>query len=128
MPRYKTVGFSQCERRHFNVFDIRLVAESAERARTLSILDAAQAKCMHCDSTLLRVVRVEPTQEISFHIEYTIYGYTCDCGEKVEVARVEKERTLTPPSSKTVKCSKGHSRTISNNEFPFLQVWTEKTN
>lgn len=112
-----------------NLFDERLMANSAEEVRTSAVENAAKKACAYCDTVApLHIVQVIGIEEISMHPEYTIYGYTCKCGEKVEVARVESETTLVPPASKTVSCSRGHSRTVLNQEFPFLEIWREKTN
>ncbi len=111
------------------MFDERIVANSAAEARRTAVENAAKRACSSCDTVApLHIFQIWGTEEISLHPEYTIYGYTCKCGEKVEVARVEIETSLNPPTSKTVSCSNGHSRTILNHEFPFLQVWQEKTN
>ena len=129
MPRFKTVGLTRCEYGHMDVFDIRIVADSENAARAQALEEATLKNCRFCTTPNPVVVAgAEPTEEISLHLEYTIYGYTCDCGERVEVERAEKERSITPPSSKTLACSKGHSRTIRNQEFPFLEHWEEKTN
>jgi hypothetical protein len=130
MRRFKTVGATQCGQGHFNLFDERILAESVAEARRSALKNAVNGKCTYCASalTLSQAIQVE-TKEISLHLEYTIFGYTCSCRERVEVERVEKERSVTPPAvSKTVSCSKGHSRTIRNQEYPTLQSWEEKTN
>ena len=129
MPRYKTVCDARCEHGHINLCDDRVIADSAAAARNTSMANVVKHKCAFCDSmSPLSIVQVLGTEEISLHVEYTMYGYTCHCGEKVEVERVEKDRAFTPPASKTVSCSRGHSRTVLNQEFPFLQIWQEKTN
>lgn len=119
----------KCNNQHMQALDERIVSDSADKAQAIAISSVANRKCGFpgCDSELT-ITHLIGTEEISLHAEYTIYGYMCRCGERVEVERVEINRSITPPASKTVSCSKGHSRTILNREFPYLQKWMEKTN
>jgi hypothetical protein len=129
MPRYKIVGVTRCEHGHMNLFDERPIAESEAVAQKLAIANAVKLNCAYCNTpSPLTLQQLMGTEEISLHMEFTIYGYTCHCGERVEVERVEAERGLTPPISKTVSCSKGHERTVRNQDFLSLQRWRDKTN
>lgn len=131
MPRFKTVGFTRCENGHINLFEIRTVADSFDIARAYVLAEAALValgKCKYCNTTRpLALGQVFGTKEILIPVHSTIWGYTCHCGERVEGARFESECTVMPipPASKTVQCSKGHSRTIQNREFPSLEHWEE---
>jgi hypothetical protein len=130
MPRFKTVGFVQCENGHSNRFDIRNGAAEAEIARAYAFAEALLMRCKYCKTTEpMTLGHVFNTEQISLPIEDTVWGYTCDCGEKVEVMRIESGQTLVPipPASKTVQCSKGHSRVIQYREFPSLERWQEET-
>jgi hypothetical protein len=126
MPRFKTVGFTRCENGHMNLFDIRLTTDSSDVARAYALTDAVIRKCKHCKTTEpMTLGQVFGTKEILIPAQSTIWGYTCHCGERVEVARFESEHAVVamPPASKTVQCLKGHSRTIQNREFPSLEHW-----
>jgi hypothetical protein len=126
MPRYKTAGSVRCENGHVNLFEIRSTANSPEVARAYALAEAVLLGCNYCKTTQpLTLVQVFSTQELSNQIESTIWGYTCHCGERVEVARFESGQVLTLPGSKTVLCSKGHSRTILNQDLPHLERWEE---
>jgi hypothetical protein len=127
MPRYKTVGSMRCENGHVNLFEIRISANSPEIAGAYALAEAALLGCNYCTTTqALTFVQVFSTRELSGQIESTIWGYTCHCGEKVEVARFESGQVLTLPGSKTVLCSKGHSRTVLNQDLPLLKRWEER--
>jgi hypothetical protein len=126
MPRYKTVGSMRCENGHVNLFEIRNAANSPDIARAYALAEAMLRGCHYCQTTQpLTLGQVFGTQEMSRQIESTIWGYTCHCGEKVEVARFESGQVLTLPGSKTVSCQKGHPRTILNQELPLLERWEE---
>jgi hypothetical protein len=129
MPRFKTVGFTRCENGHVSLFDIRAEADSADGAGAYALAEASLAKCKYCKThTLPALVRILRTEQILLPMRSTIWGYTCRCGERVEVARVEPRVTVIPPTTQTVTCSKGHSRTIQHREFPFLEHWESETN
>jgi hypothetical protein len=126
MPRYKTVGSMRCENGHVNLFDIRIRADSPDVARAYALAEAVLRGCNYCKTIQpLTLGQVFSTQEMARQIGSTIWGYTCHCGEKVEVARFESEEVLTLPGSKTVSCQKGHSRTILSQELPLLERWEE---
>jgi hypothetical protein len=126
MPRYKTVGSMRCENGHVNLFDIRIRADSPDVARISALGEALLRGCHYCKTIQpLTLGQVFSTQEMARQIESTIWGYTCHCGEKVEVARFEPEQVLTFPGSKTVSCPNGHSRSILSQELPLLERWEE---
>jgi len=88
MPRFKTVVHVRCENGHTNLFEIRTQADSSDIARAYTEGDAAFRRCRYCKTTeLMALVQMFPTKEVSLPMGSTIWGYTCDCGEKVEVAR-----------------------------------------
>jgi len=128
MPRFKTIGFTRCENGHINRFEKSFTGDSSDIARAFALAEATLARCKFCQSTQPSVVvKVFATKQIPVRTERRIWGYTCHCGERVEVARVEPVPTPIIPATKTVKCSRGHSRTIHNREFPLLERWEGKT-
>jgi hypothetical protein len=131
MPRFKTVGFVLCENGHSNRFDIRMTANSADLAGAYAFAEALLMRCKFCKTTEpMTLGHVFNTQQVSLPVEDMVFGYTCHCGEKVEVLRIESAQTLIPipPASKTVRCSLGHARVIQYREFPSLERWQEETN
>jgi hypothetical protein len=118
----------RCENGHTNLFEIRNGADSSEIAGAYALAEVTLHRCKYCNTTEpLALGRAFATEQIPLRMGSTIWGYTCPCGEKVEVVRFESERTVVsiPPASKTVQCSKGHSRTIQNRELPSLEHWEE---
>jgi hypothetical protein len=127
MPRYKTVGSMRCENGHVNLFDIRMTADSPNIARAYALAEALLRGCNYCQTTQpLTLGQVFSTQEMALQTGCTIWGHTCYCGEKVEVARFEWRPVISLPGSKAVSCSRGHSRTIQNQELPLLERWEER--
>ena len=127
MPRYKTVISMRCEHGHVNLFEMCTTADSAEVAGAYALAEAALLGCNYCTTTQpLTFVQVFSTRELSGQIESKVWGYTCHCGEKVEVTRFESGQVLTLPGSKTVLCSKGHSRAILNQDLPLLERWEKR--
>jgi hypothetical protein len=127
MPRYRTVASTICERGHFHSEDDRVLADSEDQAHAISLKNIAKRTCRMCGSGMatIRIVGTEPTTE---NPEYLVYGYTCHCGERVAVMRMELGISVTPPASRTVSCSKGHSRTVLNPDFFHLDKGMEKLN
>jgi hypothetical protein len=129
MPRFSTVVATRCEKGHTNLFEIRRGADFSAEARALALLEPIGRKCRYCESSSLALIQVFATKEVSLPTGFTIWGYTCRCGERVEVARVESASTVIPipPASQAVKCLNGHSRVIQKREFPSLEHWHEET-
>lgn len=127
MPRYRTLGITHCRNGHVGMMDSRVLAVSLAEAQRLSETNATKLECLSCRESLLSV-RVIGTEEAPLHPEYTVYGYVCRCGEKVEVFRIEVGMVPNCPASISVWCSRGHSRTVSHSEFLSLPHWLEKDN
>jgi hypothetical protein len=130
MKRYKTVLAALCSgpAKHQNLVDDRVHAESPEKAQNATLLNIQRMKCKWCDTFLTNMVMMFGTEELPLYPEYVCLGYTCHCGERVAISRVEKGRQFDIPMDKvTVQCSKGHSRTVHNNEILTLQHWEETT-
>jgi hypothetical protein len=127
MKRFKTVLVILCPSNHQNLIDDRVLSETPEEARNTTLLNMQRRKCKYCPSLLTNKVNLIGTEEISLHEIYNVLGYRCHCGERVEVSRAAQGLEHEIPTSITVQCSKGHSRTVLNQEFPFLETWTEQT-
>jgi hypothetical protein len=89
----------RCENGHTNLFEIRTGADSSDVARVYAEAEALLRQCKYCKATLL-LGRVFATEQIPLRMWSTIWGYTCHCGERVEVARIESGHTVVsiPPA------------------------------
>ena len=128
MERYKTVIGYRCMSGHFDFFDDRVDAESPEQAQAMSLETLKDAKCHFCGAASGDTYEVMGTEKAPPASQTWCLGYTCKCGEKVVVFAAEPNSGISPPPSVTVSCSKGHERTILNNEAPYLDSWSEAAN
>lgn len=127
--RYRTVFTFNCEKGHKNIYDSRVYAESLQNAQILSVEEVKKSRCNWCDSGPTGALRMmKATEEISFYPAYWVLGYTCQCGEKVRVLETEEDRSNDLPDKITVSCSRGHERTVLNQDLFQLEWWTEQTN
>jgi len=54
-------------------------------------------------------------------------GYTCLCGERVTVFRIQTNRTVPNHlSTRIVTCNKGHCRTVTVDQLVTLDHWVEE--
>jgi len=127
MKRYKTVLIILCPDNHQNLIDDRVLAETPEEARNTTLLNMQRRKCKYCTSSLTNKINMIGTEEISLHEIYNVLDYRCHCGERVEVSRAAEGLGHEIPNTVTVQCSKGHPRTVLNQEFLSLERWTEQT-
>ncbi len=126
--RFKTVLSFRCAQGHINLYDHRIRASSPEEAQKISFEHVRQeVRCRYCGSTVTGIQMIG-TEQTTLHPVYWIFGYVCQCGERVPVLREEEGRGMGIPDKVTVECSKGHSRTILNPEFLSLERWEEQTN
>ena len=51
-------------------------------------------------------------------------GYTCLCGERVEVVRLKQDQPYWVTGSISISCSKGHNATFSRAQIGYLEVLT----
>lgn len=51
-------------------------------------------------------------------------GYTCVCGERVRVFRLEQGRVNAFPLRVTVACPHGHAATFNREQVGVLELWT----
>lgn len=116
-----------CSNSHVNLVDSRIVAETQVHATEISRVELKKNKCKWCDSLTTGNYKILGVEELPLYESYNIMGYTCQCGERVEVLRAARQTGFEIPMSVTVQCSKGHSRTILNQEFLSLDSWTEQT-
>jgi hypothetical protein len=86
MKRYKTVLIILCPNNHQNLIDDRVLAETPEKARNITLLNMQSRKCRYCPSALTNKVNMIGTEEVSLHEIYNVLGYICHCGERVEVS------------------------------------------
>jgi hypothetical protein len=127
MPRYKTLFAALCENGHAMLVEDRRVSASKESAQRIALeLRIPSERCKQYNAPI-RNGRVIGTEDIG-PAKYTVFGYTCECGEQVEVYRMEDNLSYTPPPTYTSTCSKGHSRTMTSMEALSLPRWREEPN
>lgn len=127
MTRFKTAFAFVCGNGHQNLLDDRVRASSKQEAQRSSIENLKKTKCNWCDALATDRFEILGTEELPLHAVYWFLGYTCKCGERVKVLENEEGRQIDIPDKVTVSCSKGHSRTILNQEILSLERWTEQT-
>jgi|ERR1700684_3295963 hypothetical protein len=124
---YRTGLIAYCENKHRNTIDNRVYAKSEKEAQKLSVENVKKTKCNWCDSLCVNIGEILATEKIPFYPIYEYRGFTCRCGEKVSVSQTEQGDSESIPEQITVSCSKGHLRTIQDQEFLLLETWTEQT-
>ena len=131
MKRYKVVFRFDCEQGHRDLLFLHLARCDSENDAYWEGFNAVKkAKCRLCSAAATGALRLVGTEEVPLHTRYHCHGYVCECGEKVAVLRYDADgmsMTDIPDSTEGV-CSKGHKRTIQNQEFPSLLIWDEETN
>jgi hypothetical protein len=105
----------------------RRVSPSKDEAIKAAIAEKISSeKCKQCNASIDKG-KVLGAEEIP-PAKYTVKGYTCECGERVEVYRFEDGISYHPPATFTSVCSKGHSRTMTSLEAVVLPSWREEPN
>ncbi len=128
LKRYQTAVVFKCASGHDNVHGHRLVANSPEHAQRISLQEIKQnERCRFCGATVA-AISLLGTEEISRYPVYYARGYVCSCGERVTVLRAELGTGMDIPAKGDYTCSKGHTRTILNQEFLALETWSEEAN
>lgn len=129
MPRYKTVAVAKCERGHNNFVEDISIVDSVAESQQLTINKSPAQRCKFCDSEQgLKFVQFIGTEKLSSSPMYDVFGYTCECGERVEVFRIERGMGQEIPLTLTVSCSKGHSLQMTGMQILSLPKWTEQAN
>lgn len=105
----------------------RRVSPSKDEAVKVAIAQVLPLeRCSQCHAPVASA-QLRSVEEIK-PAKYTVWGYICECGEKVEVFRIEDEVSTNPPPTFTTACSKGHSRTMTSAQAIMLPSWREEPN